>query len=231
MCEADRRLAHRPLDSVVCIQHSTFLFLFPALLLAGCAQTVPAKKYFDLQLQAQTSKEQVSRLENQLADEQKTVRNLQQQVANVRGINMTELKELTAPVRISIESPSGGYTVDNKPGDAGIVLYIRPIDRDGDPIKAAGSLRVTLLDLSRPSEPKVISTYDFDPQTLSKMWYGRLLTNHYTVRCPWPPSGAPKTDKVTAVVEFTDLLTGRVFTTQEAFDITLPPKIAPTQPS
>jgi hypothetical protein len=194
-------------------------------LVAGCTPT-GGEKYLQAQRELLAAKERVFKLENQLSDEQKTVRQLQNQVAKNRNMSPDVLNELASPVRIELASQSGGYSIDNRTGDAGIVLYVQPIDKDNDPIKVAGSFKVTLLDLSEPASPKVIAPYDFDVPNTKKLWYGRFLTYHYTVRCPWPPGGAPKTDKVTAVVEFTDLLTGRVLTTQKVFEIKRPPVLA-----
>jgi len=197
--------------------------------LLGC-DTVPTDKFLEVQRESQAAKEQVARLEDQLAEEQQTVRNLQKQLANVRGMDQNVLGELVTPVKIRLAPQSGGYQVDEKPGDAGVVLYIQPVDKDGDVIKAAGSIQVTLLDLTNPSSPVVVATYSFDVATTSKMWYGRFMTDHYTVRCPWPPSGPPATDEITARVEFTVLLTGRVLIAQERFPIKRPPVLAATRP-
>lgn len=192
-----------------------------AVLLVGC-DTVPTAKFLEVQREAQTAKEQVARLESQLADEQKSVRNLQGQVANIRGMDPDLMGQLIVPVKLELERQSGGYDLDNKPGDDGIVLYVQPVDKDGHVIKASGSLAVTLLDLTRPAAPVVIGSYEFDVPTTRGLWYGRLMTNHFTVRCPWPPSGPPPTDEVTARVEFTDLLSGRVLTAQDRYTIKRP---------
>jgi hypothetical protein len=195
-----------------------------ASLLAGC-DTVRTEQFLEVQREAQAAKEQVARLEGQLSDEQKTVRNLQEQMANLRGMSPDMMDQLVVPVKIELEKQSGGYDRDNKPGDDGIVLYVRPVDKDGNVIKVAGSIAVTLLDLTKPSTPVVIASYEFDAPTTRSLWYGRLMTNHFTVRCPWPPSGFPTTSEITARVEFTDLLTGRVLTAQERFDIKPPPTV------
>ena len=177
-------------------------------------------KSIQLRRDLQETQEKASKLEHQLADEQATVRSLQDRVATARGLNPDELKQLAVPVRIQLASQSGGYTEGDKPGHVGVVLYIQPIDQDGDVVKAIGSLRVTLLDLTEPTSPQVFATYDFDVPTMKTLWYGRLMTNHFTVRCPWPPGEAPTFNRITAVVEFTDLLTGRVLTIEpQTFEI------------
>lgn len=196
-----------------------------ALLLLGC-DTVPVEEFRTVQRESQAAKERGTQLEQQVAAEQKTVRNLQEQLANARGMDGATFDQLIVPVRIKLASRSGGYDLDGKPGDDGVVLYVQPIDRDGHVIKAAGSISVTLLDLSEPSKPGVISEYEFDLPTTRTLWYGRLMTNHFTVRCPWPPSGPPPIDEVTARIEFTDLLTGRVLIAQQRFEIQHAAKLA-----
>jgi hypothetical protein len=57
------------------------------------------------------------------------------------------------------------------------------------------------------------------------------MTNHFSARCPWPSTGAPNIDKVTAVAEFKDLLTGRVLTAQGVFEIKRPPVLTASKPA
>jgi hypothetical protein len=206
------------------------LFALSVAALIGACDTIPADKFREADQARQAAQEKVRQIEAQVADEQKTVRNLQEQLASARGIDTETLAQLAAPVRLQFASQSGAYDTDGKTGDDGIVLYVQPVDSDGDVIKAAGSMRVTLLDLSDPTQPKVISPYEFDVPNTRKLWYGRLMTSHFTVRCPWPPNGVPKVNQVTAVAEFKDLLTGRVLTAQQAFPVTPPPVLTATRP-
>lgn len=203
--------------------------LLGALLLSGC-NPVPADKFVAVQKEAQAAREEVSRLENQLADEQKTTRHLQEQLANVRGQDAGTMDALVTPAKIQLASRSGGYNEDGKAGDDGIILYVQPVDKEGDVIKAAGSIKVTLLDLTRPTTPVVVAPYEFDVANTRKLWHGRFMTNHFTIRCPWPPSGPPAGDEVTARIEFHDLLTGRVLTAQEVFKIVKGPTRSASQP-
>lgn len=193
----------------------------------GC-NTVPGEKYQAVQRELQLSQEGNKRLLDQLAREQETVRQLQSQITQLRGGGKDTYDELVAPVRIELDKMSGGYDTDGKPGDDGVALFIRPVDRDGDAIKAAGSLKVTLLDLLAPSNQNVLAEYHYDVQATRKLWYGRMWTYHFTVRCPWPPSGPPAHSELTAHIVFTDLLTGRSLTAQQTFKITIPPALSTT---
>jgi hypothetical protein len=197
---------------------------------AGCS-SVPAEKFQQTQRELQLSQERVRSLEQQIAEEQQANHHLQGQVARMRGLGTKELMdELVTPVRIELVTPSGGYRAEGQAGDAGLELFIRPFDRDGDVTKSAGTLKVTILDPLSPANRNVVAEYNFDVPTTRKMWYGRLMTQHFTIRCPWPTGQVPIHDELIAHVVFTDLLTGRVLTTEHSYKITLPPIIKETPP-
>jgi hypothetical protein len=197
---------------------------------AGC-NSVPGDKFQETQRDLQLAKERVRALELQLADEQQTARNLQDQIAHLRGFGKLEqMEELITAVRIELVAPSGGYNTDGQTGDDGLVLFVRPIDRDGHVIKCAGTLKVTILDPLSPPNRNVVAEYNYDVPTTRKMWYGRLMTQHFTIRCPWPTGQIPLHNELIAHVVFTDLQTGRVMTTEHAYKITLPPVIKGTAP-
>lgn len=181
-------------------------------------------RYAELQRTIDEQQERVRALERELADRDQSIRNLREQVSELRGMDGDPLDLLVAPVKIELARQSGGYDRDGKAGDDGIVLYIQPIDRDGHVIKAAGSIRVVLYDLKKPPDHNLFQEYVFDEETTRSLWYGRMWTHHFTVRCPWPPTGPPEHDEITADVTFTDRLTGQVLRTQQMFRITLPPR-------
>lgn len=193
------------------------------LALVGCQGTVPAEDYREVQRQLQAAQEQSAKCAQELLDAQQANRTLQDQIARLSGLSTDQRQnELILPTGIKLANMSGGYDNDNQPGDDGIVLYIQPIDRDGQVLKLAGTLKIRVLDLQSPPESMVISEQSLDAQATQEAWYGRLWTNHFTVRCPWPQGRTPAHDQVTAHVTFTDLLTGRIFTTQQTFKVRLP---------
>jgi hypothetical protein len=204
--------------------HTSLLVCAPLLtIFTGCAATVPVKSFNEVQLKLQQTQEQLKKLEVELAAQQQANKNLQQQIAEVRNIKGDPTEELIVPVKIQLERMSGGYDTDGKTGDDGIVLYIQPIDRDGHVVKASGTLKITLYDLAAPINQNVIAEYNFDAKTTRSLWYGRLWTSHYTVKCPWPEGKPPAHNKITANVIFTDQLTGKPMEAQQVFEIKMPP--------
>lgn len=197
--------------------------------LAGCPDTVNVKKFNECQTKLLETQEQVKKLEGDLVDRQQTIRNLQEQTRTLREIK-APMEQLTTPVKIELARMSGGYGED-QPYDMGLVLYVQPIDKDGDVIKAAGTIKATLFDLENPPDKTVIAECAFDASETHSLWYGKLWTNYYAVRCPWPEGKAPAHNKVTARVVFTDLLSGASLSTQQVFEIRLPATATSTAPA
>jgi hypothetical protein len=130
------------------------------------------------------------------------------------------IENLVHVASIEIDRLSGGHDDDRDSVDEGVVVYLRLLDRDGDAIKVAGSARVRLLDLAKAEGSQVVGEQSWDPTALAKVWYGRLLTYHYTLKVPWA-GGAKRADhkSITVLVEFTDLLSGQVFTAQKVVEV------------
>lgn len=204
-----------------------FAQAFIALLALGAGQacdTTSGNSFQDVQRRYQLSQEEVERLETRVLEQSSQIEHLQNQVAELRGLDRQDFDQLVVPVKIQLEGQSGGYDTDKRPGDDGLVLYIQPVDTDGHVIKTAGTLKIRLLDLAASADRMELAQYHFDVPTTRGLWYGRLWTHHWTVRCPWPPNRLPEHDDITAHVEFTDLLTGRVLKTQAAYKVVLPVK-------
>ncbi len=178
------------------------------LLAAGCRPPPPR----DLRIEVRRLRRELDQARQQLAARQAAIDELNRQLQIARGLSDQDLRRIYYPDRIQLERLTGGEDFDGKPGDDGVVVFVRPVDRDGDPIKVAGRLRVELYDLTAPRGRKLIGTCEFGPDELAKMWYGKLWTYHYTVRCRWQQP--PRTNEVTVRVTFIDYLTKRVLTAQ-----------------
>ena len=154
-----------------------------------------------------------------LAEENNT---LNHQVDELLRLGTNRLELLNAPVRIEIERMSGGYDDDNVVGDDGVVVYVRPFDSVGDVIKATGDIEIQLWDLSGTPDEVLVGQYVLDAEHALGHWYGKLMTDHYTIKCPWR-SEPPRHTEITIRVLFTDYVTGKVLTDQRVCGIFLPP--------
>ncbi len=155
---------------------------------------------------------------------EETIRGLQRRVKTLEAIGGPGRVQLLYPTaRIEIDSKSRGYDQDGQPGDDGVVVYLRPYDADGDVVKAAGIIHVQVLDLAAAPTQQLVAEKRWSPEESRKAWYGRLMTNHYTLRLPWGDKGPPRHSSVTLRVVFHDVITGEMFEAQKLVSITLPP--------
>jgi hypothetical protein len=185
---------------------------------AGCQSSTE----LELQRQVLRLTEQISEKNHQLAAGQASIDGLQRQLQQTRGLTDEDLKKIFFPEKIEIASLSGGDDYDGEPGDDGVTVYLRPIDRDGDAVKVAGDIRIELYDLANPPGQNRIGVYAVTVDQVSKLWYGKLATYHYTVRCPWQ-GDPPQHDEITVRATFVDFLTQRVITAQTVCHVTRAP--------
>ncbi len=154
------------------------------------------------------------RLQREADGQRLTIQRLTAQNETLTRFGGARPVDLFAPVRIEILSRSGGADYDGKPGDDGVTVYVRPVDADGDPVKAPGELRVELTDASTMGRQSQIGLYEFrEPSELRQIWYSRFGTQHYTARCPFPPGRRPAPgSRLLINVQFTDYLSGATLT-------------------
>jgi len=106
-----------------------------------------------------------------------------------------------------------------KPGDDGIKVYVTPIDRVGDPLKAAGAMTVELFDLAAADQLR-LGHWEFPVSDAAKLWYGQALLGCYVLACPW--ENAPAGSAFTVRVTFVDSLTRRTFVKQKEIGAAAP---------
>lgn len=164
-----------------------------------------------------------ARLKRELAERDGAIASLQVQVDNLLELGPGRLDHLFTVDRIELARLTGGADYDGKPGDDGITVYLRPLDAQGDAIKAAGEIRIQLLDVTDQGRPRELGLYVVnDPGQLRDSWYSGLLTDHYTIKCPWRPGGGPPSNReVTIRATFLDWLSGREFTAQKAVHVSV----------
>lgn len=107
------------------------------------------------------------------------------------------------------------YDKDSDGKKEKLIVYVQPVDTDGDVVKAAGDVSVQLWNLNRPADQALLGQWQVPQAQLHKLWIDTLLGSAYyrlTFDSPLPPEvlAAPLTVKVT----FTDYLTGELFRDQ-----------------
>lgn len=165
------------------------------------------------------------KLKDELAACKVEAENLRQTVAEqrkqldvARGFTDADRKKIFAPVQINILTISGGENYDDKPGDDGVTVHFQPLDEVGDALKVAGDVRIELYDLANPEGRKLIGEYYVPADKIGENWYGKLMTYHYTIRCPWQ-QGPPQHSEITIRLTFVDYLSQRVINAQKVVTV------------
>ena len=120
--------------------------------------------------------------------------------------------------RVKIGRFTNLYDKDKDGTKEKLIVYIQPIDEDGDIIKAAGAVDVQLWDLNRKDGQALLGQWHVEANQLKKLWFATLITINYRLTFDI----ADKIDKfesaaggLTVKVTFTDHLTGRAFEEQK----------------
>ncbi len=177
----------------------------------------------DVQQENRALREALRKRESELAAQATTIEQLHRQLTLARGLSDDDLKKIFYPERLEIDRLSGGADYDGRPGDDGVTVHLRPIDRDGDVIKVAGDIRIQLFDLAAPPDRNLIGEYTIPADQVGKLWHGKLLTGHYTIKCPWPGL-PPENPVITIRAVFVDYFTRRVVSAQAVCQVKLAPR-------
>ncbi len=164
------------------------------------------------------------RMQRIVAQRDGTIAQLHRQVEHLESFGPDQPADLFAPVKIEIASLSGGAEYDDKPGDDGVTVYLRPRDAGGDVVKVPGRITIQLVDNADLASPRRLGLYVFnDPGEMGKLWHGKFATNHYTLKCPFPPgTRLPSTRLVTVNAEFVDYLTGATLSAVKEVRLSFP---------
>ena len=187
------------------------LLALAAILLAGCGIGSARKHPAELKAEA---------LQREKAD---VARRLEQcQVENVQL--QDQVKAMAALPRDSRENPykltgirtaryTGFYDKDEDGRREKLLVYLQPIDENGDIIKAAGTVHAQLWNLEDPNGAALLGQWQVQPAELHKLWISALVSEY---RIPFDVSLTPEllARPLTVKVAFTDYLTGEIFREQ-----------------
>ncbi len=185
-----------------------------AALPGGCNR--PARQVAGLNQQIVDLKHENLHLRDQLGAAQAEAERLEQSVANLRMLGDTRFDHLYTVARVEIDRRS------NATGEDGVTLYLNLFDHDDHRFKAAGEISTYLYDMSDPQQVQGIGECRLSVEQARAQWYGRLLTYHYKVVCPW--TRRPTGRAVLVRVRFVDYLSGQPF--EDSRELQLSPYIA-----
>lgn len=126
----------------------------------------------------------------------------------VKGENLYVLEKVALARHTNLYDKDGDGTSEK------LIVYVEPIDADGDIIKARGEIEVALWDLNRENGQARLGQWTVKADELSKLWFNTMMRTNY--RLAFDIGGVVKEFKepLTVKVTFTDYLTGKIFKEQ-----------------
>jgi hypothetical protein len=183
-------------------------------LVAGCESSPIRKNPLAEQVDklSQEKREQMRHIEHI----ESRNKDLQKQINTLHGLeDDVKLKDLYDLQRVKITKYTNLFDKNKDGKKETLIVYLQPIDQDGDIIKAPGDVHVQLLDLDKDKDPALLGKWHITPNKLRKFWLNALLKTNY--RMTFDVSEKVKTFEkpLTVTVTFTDYLTGKVFEEQK----------------
>lgn len=178
---------------------------------AGCPSggISPVKKANRLE---QENKELTKQLEQVEAENEQLKKQMQVLTALPAEV---KLENIAIPQRINITRYTNFYDKDDDGRKEKLIVYIQPIDQDGDVIKSAGAVDVQLWDLNKSDGEALLGEWSVGPEELREHWQTFMATNY---RLVFDAKIEEFEEPLTVKVTFTDYVTGKVFKEQRVIE-------------
>lgn len=190
----------------------TFLPSFLLLLASGCG--IGSERKSPAELQAEKLQQEKAALTGDAEQYQAEIEQLRAQVKALSALkdHPDNPYELTT---VRIAKISNFFDKDNNGTQETLVVYVQPIDAEGDIVKAAGTVGVQLWNLNNPNGEALLGQWKVEPGELRKLWFDSLTTTGYRLTFDRPEALKVFSEPLTIKVTFTDYLTGESFRAQQ----------------
>ncbi len=198
------------LFSVLCLLFSVFCLYF----IAGCENANSIKTPLVEQIGNLT--EQKTQLENQLEQTRAENKQLKKQMHVLSGLpEQVKGENLYRLEKIEIGRYTGFFDKDKDGEKEKRIVYIQPIDEEGDIVKTTGAVDVQLWDLNKEEGQALLGQWHVEPGELKKLWFATLITINYRLTFDIADKVKSFDEPLTVKVTFTDYLSGKVFKEQK----------------
>jgi hypothetical protein len=127
----------------------------------------------------------------------------------VKGENLYNVQN------VKITKFTNFYDKDKDGKKEKLIVYIQPIDEEGDIIKATGAVDVQLWDLNASqTNQSLLGQWHVEPDELKKLWFATIVKINYRLMFDIADKVKSFDEPLTVKVTFTDYLSGKVFKEQ-----------------
>ena len=181
------------------------------IILAGCEDShVKNLEETNFQLQKQNQQ-----LEKQLQDTQTANKQLKTQVDTLSQLPAkVRLDSLPKLQSVKITRFTNLYDKDKDGTKEKLIVYLQPIDEQGDAVKAAGAADVELWNLNKDAPNARLGKWRIEPAELKKLWFLCVAGAKYRLIFDIAEVVKSFNEPLIVKVTFTDHLSGKVFEEQ-----------------
>jgi len=163
-----------------------------------------------------TLRQEKTQLTRQIEQSKSETEQLKEHIQFLSGLRPeAKLEYIDRLQRIKITGYTNLYDKDKDGRKEKLIVYIQPIDLDGDIIKTAGAVDVQLWDLNKEQGQALLGQWHVETNELKKLWLARFLTTNYKLTFDVADKIDEYEEPLTVKVTFTDYLTGKVFKEQK----------------
>jgi len=156
--------------------------------------------------------ELVRQVEQQQAEEKRLI----EQIKVLSGLDAEDrFENLYNLQKVEITGYTNLYDKNKDGKKEKLIVYLQPIDKEGDVVKATGAVEVQLWDLNKAGEKALLCQWQVTPAELKKLWFATIVTINYRLTFDVSDKVDSFAEPLTVKVTFTDYLTGRVFKEQK----------------
>jgi len=187
-----------------------------AISLSGCG--IGAARDPELQLEVEKLERQRAELQTELDQSQVEIKQLEEQIQALSGLPKDERDNPYPLKSIKITRYTNFYDKDEDGRKEKLVVYVEPIDAEGDTLKAAGTAHVQLWNLNKPTDQALLGQWEIQPSELRKLWAKTLVSTSYRLTFDVPDGAEILSEPLTVKVTFTDYLTGKTLRNQHVIE-------------
>lgn len=163
-----------------------------------------------------TLRQEKTQLTRQIKQSKSETEQLKEHIQFLSGLRPeAKLEYIDHLQRIKITGYTNLYDKDKDGRKEKLIVYVQPIDHDGDIIKTAGAVDVQLWDLNKKQGQALLGQWHVERNELKKLWLARFLTTNYKLTFDVADKIDEYEEPLTVKVTFTDYLTGKVFKEQK----------------
>jgi hypothetical protein len=115
---------------------------------------------------------------------------------------------------------TGGYSVEGRSGDSGVLAVIEPRDAKGRRLEAPGDVSVIIIDPAKTGPEAKLARWDFPAAETAKLFRGTGISRGMYVECPWPDR-PPDNNQLHLYVRYVTR-DGRKLETDQLVEVALP---------